>query len=857
MKNKQRQNSNVVDNRRLHALRPLTLVVFLSLYATSTWAEEYFDPAFISGNEDSQLDLSFYSKNGDISPGDYLVSISVNEKVMPEKMIKFVLNKEYKLVPVFTPNELQALGVDVENVPALKLLPKETPIEDITALIPDYRATFTASNLALKLSFPQLIMKNKSESEVDPTLWNEGIPALLFNYSLMGSASHTPEANMKNILTQMFGGVNFQAWRFRFNYFGNYTKYDGHGTANTHTKNDFNNVRLYRDIKSLKSTLQLGEIMPVLSIFESFPFKGVSLSSNEEMIPQSQRGFAPVITGYANSNALVLVKQNGNTVYQTYVSPGPFRIDDLRQTQLSGELEVFIQEADGSVRKQMIASSSLPIMEREGAFKYEVSAGQYNAAGTAKSKFALGSFSYGLPRNITLYGGGMGGSDYLSSVVGIGTSLGKLGALSFDATMSRAKIQGADSWENGQSYRVRYAKNMLSTGTTVDLAAYRYSTKEYYSFSDMNLISGNVLHPWGRAKRKNNFQISLSQQLGRYGSLTLSGNREDYWDSNEVNKRVSLSYNATLKEISYFITYNIEKRKDEHNNWPEDRRLSVGVQIPFKIFSPTSLAEKSSLSYAINTGNHGNTAHNVGLRTSLLNDKLGISVDQDYSKDKHANNNSNLNINYVGEVSNSTLGYSYSNDYNTLSGSFNGGIIAHPYGVTLARYVGSSPMALVEAEQAAGTKVNSGMGTINNSGFALIPIGNTYNKNPVALDIYSLPNNVEVDNSIHQLYPTKDAVVYTKFNTKVGHQVIMTLMHQHKPLPFGALVSVVGDKENMSVVGDNGEVYLAGLLPQGQLTVQWGNEAQQRCQVNYTLPIDNTTPQDKIAPVIEYAADCQ
>ncbi|ODQ03812.1 MULTISPECIES: fimbria/pilus outer membrane usher protein [Enterobacterales] len=856
MKNKQKQTPNVVDNRRLHALSQLTLAVLLSLYAGSTWAEEYFDPAFISGNEDSQLDLSFYSKDGAISPGDYLVSISVNEKAMPEKMVKFVLNKEYKLVPVFTPKELQALGVDVENVPMLKRLPKEAPIEDLSALIPDYRATFITSDLALKLSFPQLIMKNKSESEVDPALWNDGIPALLFNYSLIGSTSRTDGADIKNVLAQVFGGINFQAWRFRFNYFGNYAKYDGHGDSNSHTQNNFNNVRLYRDIKSLKSTLQLGEIMPVLSIFESFPFKGVSLSSNEDMIPQSQRGFAPVITGYANSNALVLVKQNGNTVYQTYVSPGPFRIDDLRQTQLSGELEVFIQEADGSVRKQLIASSSLPIMEREGAFKYEISAGQYNASGSEKSKFALGTFSYGLPHNITLYGGGMGGSDYLSSVVGFGTSLGKLGALSFDATMSWAKIQGSDSWKNGQSYRVRYAKSMLSTGTTVDLAAYRYSTKEYYSFNDANVINENGLYAWGRAKRKNNFQISLSQQLGRYGSLTLSGNREDYWNSNEVNKRVSLSYNATLKEINYFITYNIEKRKDEHNNWPEDRRLSVGMQIPFKIFSPAPLAEKSSLSYAINTGNHGNTAQNVGLRTSLLDDRLGISVDQDYSKEKHANNSSNLNINYVGEVSNSTLAYSYSNDYNTLSGSLNGGIIAHPYGITLARYVGSSPLALVEAEQAAGTKVNSGMGTINDRGFALVPIGNSYNKNPVSLDIYSLPNNVEVDNSIHQLYPTKDAVVYTKFNTKVGYQVIMTLMRQHKPLPFGALVSVVGDEENTSVVGDNGEVYLAGLLPQGLLTVRWGNGAQQSCQVNYTLPIERAA-QDKITPVIEYTADCQ
>jgi hypothetical protein len=43
------------------------------------------------------------------------------------------------------------------------------------------------------------------------------------------------------------------------------------------------------------------------------------------MLPESMRGFAPIIRGIARTNATVTVKQNGYTVYQTYVAPGSFK----------------------------------------------------------------------------------------------------------------------------------------------------------------------------------------------------------------------------------------------------------------------------------------------------------------------------------------------------------------------------------------------------------------------------------------------------------------------------------------------------------------------------------------------------
>jgi outer membrane usher protein len=48
----------------------------------------------------------------------------------------------------------------------------------------------------------------------------------------------------------------------------------------------------------------------------------------------------------------------------------------------------------------------------------------------------------------------------------------------------------------------------------------------------------------------------------------------------------------------------------------------------------------------------------------------------------------------------------------------------------------------------------------------------------------------------------------------------MTLMHNGKPVPFGATVSQKAG--NSTIVGDDGQAYLAGLPLSGMLEVQWG-----------------------------------
>lgn len=251
------------------------------------------------------------------------------------------------------------------------------------------------------------------------------------------------------------------------------------------------------------------------------------------------------------------------------MAPGAFYINDIQQAGLSGDYDVTITEADGSERQFVVPYSSLPVMLRPGGWKYELASGRYDGNLTTDSRrsdFVLGTAVYGLHNNVTLYGGTLLAKDYQSLSLGSGFSLGNFGALSTDVTHSSAKFSGAaqqgSDRQTGQSYRIRYSKSLMSTGTSVDLTALRYSTEHFYSFSEFNSQGYRLeegLSPWTLQRRRSSFQTQLSQQMAEYGSLHFRANRDDYWGSNRTLTGLSLGYSNSIKGIGYGVNYNIDR----------------------------------------------------------------------------------------------------------------------------------------------------------------------------------------------------------------------------------------------------------------------------------------------------------
>ncbi|MCR2674180.1 fimbria/pilus outer membrane usher protein, partial [Salmonella enterica] len=76
------------------------------------------------------------------------------------------------------------------------------------------------------------------------------------------------------------------------------------------------------------------------------------------------------------------------------------------------------------------------------------------------------------------YAGTILSEDYRAWLLGSGWNL-PFGAVSVDVTQASTHLQ--DRNENGQSFRIAYSKFLDATATNFTLAAYRYSTKGYYS----------------------------------------------------------------------------------------------------------------------------------------------------------------------------------------------------------------------------------------------------------------------------------------------------------------------------------------------------------------------------------------
>ena len=113
------------------------------------------------------------------------------------------------------------------------------------------------------------------------------------------------------------------------------------------------------------------------------------------MLPNSQRGYAPVIRGVANSNARVTISQNGVKLRELSVVPGAFEINDLYPTGFGGDLDVTVTEADGSVRKFSVPYAAVPMALREGQNRYSVTAGTVRQLSNIKPFFSQATWQYG------------------------------------------------------------------------------------------------------------------------------------------------------------------------------------------------------------------------------------------------------------------------------------------------------------------------------------------------------------------------------------------------------------------------------------------------------------------------------
>lgn len=816
-------------------------------------ARDYFNPALLELGSPGQnaVDLSSFEDQGGQLPGTYRVDVFLNNEKMETRNVEFRLGKNGKgretLLPCIPVDDLTSWGVLTQKFPALGAA--GSACADLAA-IPQASSDFRFSQQQLLLSLPQSAVNNAARDWVDPRQWDEGIPAALLNYSVTGSNNYAKRGHGNDTSSQYVNlrpGINIGAWRLR-----NYTTWNRSSSRGENGNADAHWATVYtyaqRDIIALKSQLTAGDSTTPSEVFDSIPFRGAQLASDDDMLPESLRGYAPVVRGIARSNAQVSIRQNGYLIYQTYVSPGSFEITDMYPTGGSGDLYVTIKESDGSEQQLVIPYASLPVLQREGRLKYAVTTGLYRSYDNSVDKTPLseGTVIYGLPAGYTVYGGVQASSKYQSLALGLGKNLGDFGALSADVTQAWSK-QNHQERESGQSWRVRYSKNFVQTGTNFAVAGYRYATDGYWSLQEVldTYTDGNS-YPL-QERRRNRAELSLSQDLWKgAGSLGLTAAREDYWNTDRRMESYTASYNNSWTGISYGLsyTYNINSAVAYSGNttgrrYDKDQLFAFNLSVPLnRLFGG---APSVYANYMVNTSKNGNTTHSASVSgTTLADNNLSWSVQQGYGS-KGQGNSGSANADWRATYGEVNGGYAYDNNSQRLNYGLQGGIVAHENGVTLGQPLGET-VVLVAAPDAKGVGVQGQTGVKTDfRGYAVVPYASPYRKNNVTLNPQTFGENTEVAITSQTVIPTRGAVVKASYQTSVGYRVLMTLLRTGgQPVPFGATATVSGSTEAQGfIVGDSGQVYLTGLGESGQLQVKWGSGADERCTVTYNVP--NTT----------------
>lgn len=771
--------------------------------------------------ENTSTLTNFINDNG-LLPGTYLTTIMWDRDVVDKRELSWVLSDDkQRLLPELTKADLRELGVKVDAVPDMKDLDDATKIQDISRFIENARYDYDQDNQTLRLVIPQIYRDQAVAGAINPKFWDDGAPVAWTSYQFSGSQQHDSFGKTSSSWLGLESGINLGVWRLRNN-----------STWSDNTGWEAIASTLQRDIKTLKSQLEFGQTYTNGELFDSVQMTGVKLETDTSMLPTSQQGFAPVVRGIANSDAKVTIQQNGYTIYQSNVSPGPFEIHDLSQVTSGADLEVTVEEADGSKHSFIQASASVPVLQREGAFKYSLAAGRYRGnEGEDEPPFVQGTAIYGLPYGVTAYSGVLGASRYHAMLAGIGADLGRVGSASMDVTAARTTFDDGRDDATGLSWRAQYSKDIPATDTTVTLASYRYSTSGFYTFQeaidqrDSQIDDG--IYTYRRTNtRRSRLQINLSQRLGAWGSAYMNTYQQDYWDLPGTERSVGAGFSSSWRDISWSVSYSLTRTPDADS----DCQVAFSVNIPFSHFLPHSWA-----TYSVNSASGGYVSHQAGIGgTALENNNLSYNLQQSWTGN-NTGYGASLSGRYRGASGEAGLGYSYSGNNQRWNYSAQGSVVAHEHGITLGQPVRDA-FAVVHIPDGSDVSIQNGRGIkTDNFGNAIVPTLTAYRHNVISVNTQGR-DDLDIEAASVDVVPTKGAAVPVNFDARVGRRGLITLIYLGKPVPFGAIVTL---DSATAIVGDDGEVWLTGLQKSVAISVQWGEEAGQQCKGTFTVPTES------------------
>ena len=792
----------------------LVIPVFLAMSFISNIvrAEDVqFNTDLLDVDDRNNIDVTHFARKGYIMPGRYSMNIRLNGDALGERDVDFYAPPERpdESLPCLTPRLVNELGLKSAATEALKWWHDGECLRLDSLAGMQARGELASSTLLIAL--PQSFLQYQSANWDPPSRWDNGIAGLLFDYNLNSQARFNAHAgDQRSLSGSGVAGANAGAWRLRADWQGRRDSLRGE----TRSSFDWTRYYAYRAVPQLAARLTLGEDYLVSDIFDSFRFAGVSLVTDSNMLPPNLRGYAPEVTGVARTNARVVVMQQGRVLYQSQVAAGPFRIQDIDDSVV-GELNVRVEEEDGTVQTFTLNTATVPYLTRPGQVRYKMALGrpvnwQHAANGP---EFASAEFSWGVNNGWSLYGGAVGSDKYQALASGVGRDLLAFGALSFDVTHAMAQLNTGDS-RAGNSYRLSYSKRFDDYGSQVTFAGYRFSESQFMTMDEFLDAQNRQEHT---SNSREMYVVTLAQDIRPLAtSLQLSYNRQTWWDRPET-ERFSLAMSRYFDLMAWrnlSLSLSAWRNHDRQNS---DRGLYLSLSLPF--------GDNKTLTYSGSAARDNHTQQVNYYQRTGNNDSYSLSAGS-------SNHSAALSGYYLHEGNAAQMTASANiqpGNYRAFGATMKGGISATPQGMALHRQnTPGGTRLLLDTDGVADIPVKSTSGTVwsNRYGKMLVSDISSYYRNQVGIDINKLPPKAEVTSSVKRVTLTEGAIGYRHFSVLAGQKAMAVIRLENGSFPpFGAQVLNARQQE-VGLVADGGSVYLSGLQSGEQMTVSWDGQSQ-------------------------------
>ncbi|WCM23334.1 fimbrial biogenesis outer membrane usher protein [Paraburkholderia bryophila] len=810
-----------------------------------------FDTTFLRTDSTQGVDLARFARGNTVSAGVYSVDIWVNDSRVARQDLRFVAAREGQSARAcLSRHMLETLGVDFARIGANKdakaagQLASGSPATqsgiqqsarsgvasvecvDLAALVPESSVDFDFSEQKLTLSVPQKYMRNAARGHVPPDMWQTGVNAGFVSYN--ANTYRTAGSGMES--TQSYlglnAGVNIGAWHVRHQ--SSVSQQSGQATH-------FDNVATYvqHDVAALKSQVTVGDGYTTGDVFDSVQFRGVQLATDDRMLPESLRGYAPVVHGTAQTNARVAIRQNGQVIYETTVSPGPFEIDDLYATGYGGNLDVTVTEADGRSRRFTVPYAAVAQSLRPGTTRFSATLGHLrNATLDTKPNFAQFTLQRGLTNAVTAYGGGVAANGYVAADIGAAFNT-QFGAFSADVTAARTQVPNQGTLR-GASLRIGYSKFIDPTNTNISLAAYRYSTAGFMNLADAAAARELAMHGGeidSVYRQRNRVQLSLNQNFENYGSVFLSASAQQYWNRDGSDTFFQAGYTNRYK----YGTYSVTAGRTRNTNGSMSTQYMVSTTIPLGHRQHAPLLSTNLSGASGSTNLQANLGGSLGDANQYSYNAYG-TYGASSSGSRASSANAGASGTYRAPYAQVTASASSGSQSSQVSAGISGSVVVHPGGVTLSQTVGDT-FGIVEAPGAAGAKVTSAPGVeLDRRGYAVVPYLTPYGMNTVDIDPKGTSTDVEFESTSEHAVPRLGSVVMLRYKTVTGRAALIRAPRlSNEALPFGADV-VDGRGRTVGVVAQDSRIFARGLDDQGALFVKWGAAMPEECRIDYVMP---------------------